>query len=94
MKRSLHKCSLTLKNIGHTRANNGFFKLVEALLCRLTHAFFHKVQMYVAYRYQHVTISLHYLPRCLRSTVSCNKPPDTVMYSEPLQVCCHGIVTQ
>jgi len=32
MKRSLRKCSLTLKHIGHTRANNGFFKLVEALL--------------------------------------------------------------
>jgi len=27
----------------------------------------------VAYRYQHVTVSLHYLPRCLLSTVSCNK---------------------
>ena len=31
MKRSLHKCSLTLRHIGRTRANNGFFKLVEAL---------------------------------------------------------------
>ena len=30
---------------------------------RLTHASFHKVQMYVAYRYQHVTVSLHYLPK-------------------------------
>jgi len=42
MKRSLRKYILTLRHIGHTRANNGFFKLVEALLCRLTHAFFHK----------------------------------------------------
>jgi len=33
MKRSLHMCSLTLRHIGHTRINNGFFKLVEALLC-------------------------------------------------------------
>jgi len=32
MKRSLHKCSLTLRHIGHTPTNNGFFKLVEALL--------------------------------------------------------------
>jgi len=32
MKRSLLKCSLTLRHIGHTRTNNGFFKLVEALL--------------------------------------------------------------
>jgi len=32
MKRSLHKCSLTLRHIGHTRSNNGFFKLVEVLL--------------------------------------------------------------
>jgi len=32
MKWSLHKCSLTLRHIGHTRTNNGFFKIVEALL--------------------------------------------------------------
>jgi len=32
MKRSLHICSLTLRQIGHTLTNNGFFKLVEALL--------------------------------------------------------------
>jgi len=32
MKRSLHKCRLTLRHIGHTRINNGFFKLMEALL--------------------------------------------------------------
>ena len=32
MKRRLLKCSLTLGHIGHTRTNNGFFKLVEALL--------------------------------------------------------------
>jgi len=79
MKRNLHKCSLTLRHIGHTRTNNGFFKLVEALLCRLTHASFHKVQMYVDYLYQHVTVSLHYLPTCVRPTVSCNKTPATVI---------------
>jgi len=32
MKRSLHKCSLTLRHIGRTRINNGLFKLMEALL--------------------------------------------------------------
>ena len=32
MKRNLHKCSLTLRPIGHTRTGNGLFKLVEALL--------------------------------------------------------------
>jgi len=32
MKRNLHKCSLTLMHIDHTRTNNGFFKLVEVLL--------------------------------------------------------------
>ena len=32
MKISLHKCSMTLRHIGHTPTNNGFFKLVEALL--------------------------------------------------------------
>jgi len=32
MKRSLHKWSLPLRHVGHTRTNNGFFKIVEALL--------------------------------------------------------------
>jgi len=32
MERSLHKGRLTLRHIGHTRTNNGFFKLMEALL--------------------------------------------------------------
>jgi len=31
----------------------------------------------MAYRYQHVTVSLHYPPRCVRSTASCNKTPVT-----------------
>ena len=78
MKRILHKFSLTLRHIGHTRTNNGFFKLVEALL--QTHScFFSQVQMYVAYPYQHVTVSLHYLPRCVRSRVSCSKTPANVI---------------
>jgi len=38
--------------------------------------------------------SLHYLPRCLRSTISCNKTYATEIQSEPLQICCHVIVTQ
>jgi len=33
----------------------------------------------MAYRYQHVTVSLHYLLRCVRSAVSCNKMPATVI---------------
>jgi len=47
MKRSLHKCSLTLRHIaiGHTRTNNGFFKLVEALL--QTHSCFFSQSMNV-----------------------------------------------
>jgi len=32
MKRSLRKCRLTLRHIGNTPTNDGFFKLVEALL--------------------------------------------------------------
>jgi len=30
-----------------------------------------------------VTVSLHYLPRRVRSTVSCNKTPATITQSEP-----------
>ena len=29
-----------------------------------------------------VTVSLHYLPRCLRSTVTCDKTPNIVTWSE------------
>jgi len=35
--------------------------------------------MYVTYRYQLVTVSLHFPPRRVRSTVSCNKTPATVI---------------
>jgi len=35
--------------------------------------------MYVTYRNQLVTVSLHYLPRRVRSTDSCNKTPVTVI---------------
>jgi len=34
------------------------FSNLWKLCYRLTHAFFHKVQMYVAYRYEQVTVSL------------------------------------
>ena len=40
-----------------------------------------------------VTVSLHYLPRCLRS-VTCGKTPTTVTWSASSKICCHGIVTQ
>ena len=45
LKRSLHKCSLALRHIGHTSTNNGFFKLVEALL--QTHSCFFSQSMNV-----------------------------------------------
>jgi len=93
MKRSLHKCSLTLRHIGHTPLMMDCSNLWKHCY-RLNHASFHKVQMYVAYPYLHVTVSLHYLPRRVRSRVSCNKTPAAVIQSDPLQVCCHGIVTQ
>jgi len=47
---------------------------------RFTHASFRKVQIYVAYRYQHVTVLLHYLPRCLRSTAGL---PDLLFAKRP-----------
>jgi len=43
VKRGLHKCSLTLRHVGHTRTN-GLFKPVEALLeIRFIHASFHTI---------------------------------------------------
>jgi len=78
MKRSLRKFSLTLRHIGHTRTNNGFSNLwkhcyADSLMLLFTKD---KCTWLAA---QHVTVSLHYLPRCVRSTVSCNKTPVTVI---------------
>jgi len=52
MKRILHKCSLTLRHIGHTPLIMDFSNLWKHCWYRLTHASFHKVWMYVAYRHQ------------------------------------------
>jgi len=41
-----------------------------------------------------VTVSLHYLPRCLHSIVRCGKTPTTVTWSASTKICCHVIVTQ
>jgi len=41
-----------------------------------------------------VTVSLHYLPRCLHWTVTCGKTATTVTWSAPLKICCHVIATQ
>jgi len=37
-----------------------------------------------------VTVSLHYMPRCLRLTVTCGQTPTTVASSKPLQICCQA----
>ena len=41
-----------------------------------------------------VTVSLKYLPRCLRSAATCPKTPTTVTQSELLKTCCHVTVIQ
>jgi len=41
-----------------------------------------------------VTVSLHYLPRCLRSKVTSGKTPTIVTWSEHQKICCLVIVTQ
>jgi len=51
------------------------------------------VWTYVAYRYQK-SVSLHYLPRCLHSAVTCGKTPTTITWSASSKICCHVIVTQ
>jgi len=41
-----------------------------------------------------VSVSLHYLPRCLRSIATCGKTPTTVTWSASSKICWHVIVTQ
>jgi len=92
VKRSLRKCCLTLSHIGHTRINNGFFMLFEALL-KIQSCFSHSINVR-GLPLSAVTVTLHYLTRCLRSTVTCNKTPTIVTWSEHLKICCHVIVAQ
>jgi len=61
---------------------------------RFTHAYFQKVYMRVAYRYQQS------LSRCIAwqevhvQQSHASKMPATVTRSEPLKICCHVVVTQ
>jgi len=41
-----------------------------------------------------VTVSLHYLPRCLCSIVTCGKTPTIVTWTASSKICWHVIVTQ
>ena len=41
-----------------------------------------------------VNVSLHCLPRCLRSIVKCGKTPATVTWSASSKICCRVIVTE
>jgi len=56
VKRSLHKSRLiklfTPARLSQSHTNNGFFKLVEALLQIYSGFFSHSMKPYVAYRYQ------------------------------------------
>ena len=78
-----------LGHIGHL--NNGFHKLVDALLH--IHSCFFSHMMIRDLPLSAVTVSLHYLPRCLRSSVTCNKTPTTTS-SEHFKVSFHVIVTR
>jgi len=41
-----------------------------------------------------VTVSLLYLPRCLRLIVTCGKTPNTATWSASPKIFCHVVVTQ
>jgi len=98
IKRSLHKITLTLSHIGHTHANNGFFKLVKALLHIYSYFISHSITKVRGFPPSAVTVSLYYLQRCLSSssTDTCGKTSTatTTTWSEPLKICGHVIVTQ
>jgi len=65
--------SYSLRHIGHTRSHtfNGYFKLVVALLYIHSGFFSHSIKLR-GLPLSPVTVSLHYLPRYLRSTASRN----------------------
>jgi len=87
-------CSLTLRHIGHTRTNNGCFKLVEALLV-WTHSCFISE-----------SINVRDLPlsgcHCLAALPAKTCAFNSLMQQNAchrnikwiFQICCHVIVTQ
>ena len=85
--------SFSLKLIGHTyfHTSNEVFKLVEALL-EIHSSFFSHSIITRAFPLSAVTAALHYLPRCLSSTLTCDETPTTVTSSEHLKICCHDIL--
>jgi len=85
--------SYSLKHIGHTHihTSNGASKLAEALLEIYSSFFSHSIRTR-AFPLSAVTAALHYLPRCLSSTLTCSKTPTTVTSSEHLKICCHDIL--
>jgi len=83
----------SLRHIAHTHTNNGFFKLVQALL-QIRSCFFLRSTKLRALPLPPVTASLHYLPICSRSIVTSGRRPTTVTWSEPLKICGQVIVTQ
>ena len=88
--KSLRKCILTLSHIGHTRTNNWFFKLVEALL-QIHSCFFSRSRNVRGLPLSALT------SRCITCQVCIqqgNKTPVTIIWSEPLNICCHTIVTK
>jgi len=87
--KAVHSGTLVTLSLILTR----LLKLVERLLwvywCFLTLSI--KLR---AFPISAVTVSLHYLPRCLRSTATCSKTPATVTWSKTLKICSHVIVTR
>jgi len=82
--------SYSLKHIGHTHfhTSNGAFKLAEALLEIHSSFFSHSIITWT-FPLSAVTAALHYLPRCLSSTLTCGKTPTTVTSREQEQRAFH-----
>jgi len=79
VKRSLHNSRLiklfTRACWSQCHANNGFFKLVKALQQICSCFYSSRITIYVPYTaISSITVSLHNLPRCLRSTATCRVP--------------------
>ena len=74
---------------------NGFFKLVSGSIPTdsVVILFTQNKSTVRDFPLSAVTVSLLYLPRCLRSAITCNKTLTSATTSETLKICCHIIVT-
>jgi len=84
------RSSYEIRTSVRSNTNNRLFNLEEGLLQTHSYIFSHSINLR-GLPLSSTTVTLHYLPWCMRSTVRCGQTPTTVTCSELFQICCRVI---